>query len=474
MLRFLSHVRRSNGALSRREWLLLGGLAGLGFTLPGRKLAASQSRNPDGFGKAKSVLLIYAGGGQSQIDTWDLKPEAPAEIRGEFRPIRTSVPGTLVCEHMPRVARLAKLYTILRSVSHEDTDHGSATYLALTGQYHAQKSANPPPRPTDLPTYGAVLKRVRPAERYPHTAVHLNGPVLAPEIPAPGQFAGFLAGGCEPLLLGDVREAAESLRALEPRPDLPAVRLESRRTLLHSIESQVGRWQQDKTLLEKDVLFRQAYQFLSAPRCRSAFDLAQEPERVRDRYGRHRSGQACLLARRLVEAGVPFVTVFLNHTIRGQDKAPDQPDMYGWDTHNDIFSALKDHLLPTFDESFSALLEDLDQRGLLDTTLVVCMGEFGRAPRVALEPTFAGSSPGRKHWSAVYSVVLAGAGVTKGAVVGASDRHGAYPQITPVGPWDIAATIFAALGIDPAGHYEDLAAQPFPVTRGKPIREIYM
>src|SRR5208283_5264439 len=188
---------------------------------------------------------------------------------------------------------------------------------------------------------------------------------------------------------------------------------------------------------------------LDAPRCRQAFDLSQEPEAVRDRYGRHRSGQACLLGRRLVEAGLPWVTVLWNHNIRGQDKEPHETDLYGWDTHNDIFDALKDHLLPRFDLSFSTLLEDMEERGLLDQTLVVCMGEFGRAPRVALERGFAGSTPGRKHWAAVYSIVMAGAGVAPGGVVGASDRQAAYPQSSPFGPWDVAATMFHALGIDP-------------------------
>ena len=174
-------------------------------------------------------------------------------------------------------------------------------------------------------------------------------------------------------------------------------------------------------------------------RCRQAFDLGQEPTAVRDRYGRHRPGQACLLARRLVEAGVPFVTVIWNHSNRGQDRAPGQTDWYGWDTHNDIFDALKEHLLPRFDHTFATLLSDLHERGLLEQTLVVCMGEFGRAPQVALEERFAGSSPGRKHWASVYSLVVAGAGVARGGVFGASDRKGAYPQANPVGPAPITS-----------------------------------
>src|SRR5262249_52525223 len=185
------------------------------------------------------------------------------------------------------------------------------------------------------------------------------------------------------------------------------------------------------------------------------------------------SGQACLLARRLVEAGVPWVTVMFNRSNRGQDKDPDLTEVYGWDTHNDIFEALKVHLLPRFDQTVSALLLDLHERGLLDTTLVVCMGEFGRAPRVALERNFAGSTPGRKHWAMVYSIVLAGAGVARGAVVGASDRNGAYPSTTPVGPGDVAATMFSALGIEPDGYYTDLSGRPYQIAEGRPIASLY-
>ncbi len=467
MLRF---VTEGPGPISRRECLRIAGLGGLALAAPGQ--AAPRAGAP-GFGKARSVLIVYASGGQSQIDTWDPKPTAPAEVRGAFRPIATSVPGTLVCEHLPRVARLARLYTIVRNVSHDDLDHGSATYVALTGQFHPRKSSNPPPRPTDYPTYGAILKRVRPAPRLPYTAVHLNGPVLVPEVVAPGQYGGFLGRGYEPLILGDVTQERWPLAELGPRPDLPPVRLRQRQTLLRSIERYRRDLEQDRTALEHSAVRRQAYELLAAPQAARAFDLGAEPLAVRERYGMHRAGQACLLGRRLVEAGVPLVTVFFNHTIRGQDKVPARADSYGWDTHNDVFDALQHHLLPRFDHTFSALLLDLEQRGLLDTTLVVCMGEFGRAPRVALERNFAGTSPGRKHWAAVYSIVLAGAGVARGGVVGSSDRLGAYPASQPVGPGDVSATMFSALGINPAGHYHDPLDRPFRIAEGKPIRALY-
>jgi hypothetical protein len=307
----------------------------------------------------------------------------------------------------------------------------------------------------------------------PYSAVHLNGPVLVPEVVAPGQYGGLLGRGSEPLSVGDVTREAAGLGGLDPLPEVPAVRLQRRRSLLHSLEGYRRRLEAEPALLEMSAVRRQAYDLLAAPTFQRAFDLSREPLAVRQRYGLHRSGQACLLGRRLVEAGVPWVTVFFNHTIRGQDRTPEQTDSYGWDTHNDIFEALRRHLLPRFDASFAALLTDLQQRGLLESTLVVCMGEFGRAPRVALERTFAGSSPGRKHWAAVYSIVLAGAGVARGGVVGASDRNGAYPASHPVGPGDVAATLFAALGIDPSGHYTDAQGRPYRIAEGRPIRALY-
>ena len=464
----------SSRRVTRREGLGLAA-AGLGFSsLPAVAAPDVTSRGESpGFGKARSIILIYASGGQSQLDLWDPKPEAPAEVRGAFQPISTAVPGLQFCEHMPRLARIADRMTVVRSMSHEDLDHGSATYLALTGQYHAQRSANPPPRPQDLPTFGAVLKRVRPSSTLPYTAVHLNGPALVPELPAPGQNAGFLGYGFDPLLLGDVTESPVPLRGLEPLSDVTTARMNRRRSLLESVEGACDWLERNPALLEMQGVYRQAYDLLAESQVRHAFDLSRESAETRERYGMNRSGQACLMARRLVEAGAPWVTVVWCPSNRGQDNAPDDTDRYGWDTHNDIFESLRERLLPRFDQGLSALLLDLEERGLLDETLVVCMGEFGRAPLVALESRFAGATPGRKHWSHAYSIVMAGAGIARGAVYGASDRQGAYPKSNPVGPWDISATMFAALGIDPAGHYDDLTNRPFPISIGKPVADLY-
>jgi hypothetical protein len=482
VLRFFTSRRRPNEPFSRREWLRIGGLAGLNLALAARgarSVRAAPGVNPavPGFGRARSVILVYTSGGQSQLETWDPKPDAPAEIRGEFSAVPTAVPGTFLGEHLPRLARLADRYSIVRSVSHDDLDHGSAGYLALTGHFHPIKSSNPPPKPTDLPTYGAVLKRVQPADRFPYTAVHVNGPALVPDTIGPGQEAGFLGREYDPLVLGDVNSAPVAVPFLDSLPELPALRLSARQRLKSALDEACGgldrsRHPADRRLLGMENAYQQAFELLSSPTCRQAFDLSAEPAAVRERYGRHRPGQACLLARRLVEAGVPLITVIWNHSNRGQDKST-ATDAYGWDTHNDIFEALKLQLLPRFDEGFSALLEDLDERGLLDQTLVVCMGEFGRAPQIAVEKKFAGSSPGRKHWASVYSLVMAGAGITPGAVYGCSDRIAAQPHTNRVEPGDIAATMFSALGVDPAGHYEDAFGRPYPIATGKPIEGLY-
>jgi hypothetical protein len=363
-------------------------------------------------------------------------------------------------------------------VSHDDLDHGSAGYLALTGQFHPIKSSNPPALQTDFPTYGAVLKRVSPPGKFPYSAVHINGPALVPETIGPGQDGGFLGRDYDPLLLGDVHSMPVAVPCLDALPGLPASRMAARQSLKTRLEETCRELERkpndaDRKLTDMDTLYRQAYEMLNSPRCRQAFDLTTEPDAVRDRYGRNRPGQACLMARRLVEAGAPLVTVIWNHSNRGQDKSPDDTDLYGWDTHNDIFEALQHHLLPRFDIGFSALLEDLEDRGLLDQTLVVCMGEFGRAPLVALEKRFAGSTPGRKHWASVYSIVMAGAGVTPGAVYGSSDRFAGQPQSQRATPGDITATMYSALGINPAGHFQDATGRPYPIATGKPLTGLY-
>lgn len=467
--------------MQRRELFQLSGGAGLallGEVLRNRSALAESPNKAattfPGFGRAKSVIVVFANGGQSQLETWDPKPDAPLEVRGAFGAIPTSVPGTFLGEHLPRLARLTDRYAIVRTMSHEDLDHGSAFYLSMCGQYHQRLSSNPPVRVTDHPSVGSVLKRVAPTDRFVHTAVTVNGPGLVPWEPGPGQYGGLLGKDFDPMIVGDVTTGRPPVPGLTPVDSLDSPRRHRREHLLSTLESTASAAGTEFTpsMFDMQALYRQAFDMLDRPAAREAFDIDAEPAALRDCYGRHRPGQACLLARRLVEAGVPLVTVMWNHSNRGQDRYTD-PEEFGWDTHNDIFQVMGNHLLPKFDQSFAALLEDLDDRGMLDDTLVVCLGEFGRAPLVALEPNFAGATPGRKHWAATYSIVFAGAGVTPGTVVGESDRDAAYPASTKFGPWDVTATIFAALGIDPAGHFLDLTDRPYAISAGHPMSELY-
>ena len=424
--------------------------------------------------RAKSVVVIFTGGGMSQLDTWDPKPMAPEEVRGEFASIATRIPGLRYCEHLPRLASLAHRTTLIRSLSHDDLDHGSACYLALTGQFHPRKSSNPPPRPSDFPALGAVLQRVRPSDGFPHSAFHVNGPLVIPREPSPGQFGGFLGRGYDPIELGDVNRGAVFLEGLRYPQDVDQARFRNRRLLAEQLDQFGAKLASGRADTgEQRLRFEQAYELIEQERLREALELHREPAVIRDRYGRYRGGQACLLARRLVEIGVPWITVFFNHNIRGQDVAGADLEEFGWDTHNDIFDDLRERLLPRFDQSVSALIEDLDLRGLLQQTLVICLGEFGRAPRVAIERNFSSrGAPGRKHWAACYSALAAGAGVPGGGVYGSSDRFGAYPQDRPVSPGDLAATLFAALGLSAETHYSDLNQRPLRLTTGTPINEL--
>ena len=460
--------------MRRREWLNMtsgAGLAFLGEVLRQRSARSDEGLRGAGFGRAKSVLVVLASGGQSQLETFDPRPDAPLEVRGQFGAIESSVPGTFLCEHLPRLAKLAHRYAIVKSMSHDDLDHGSALYLTLTGQYHQRLSSNPPPRETDHPFFGSVLEQVRPRSKFLRTSVMVNGPALVPFEPGPGQYAGLLGRRFDSLVIGDLTTDQPAIPGLERLEEMNSERQRIRRQLLNQLEP--IRPQAAQPAIDMQTLYQQAYEMLDRPAARQALDLDAEPAALRDRYGRHRPGQACLLARRLIEAEVPLVTVVWNHSNRGQDKYPDDAEQFGWDTHNDIFDVMGGSLLPRFDQSFSALLEDLDQRGLLESTLVVCLGEFGRAPLVAIESKFKGASAGRKHWAAAYSIVVAGAGVRGGATVGATDRQAAYPISTKYAPWDVTATIFHALGIDPSGHFYDSSNRPYPVSSGQPIAALY-
>lgn len=454
--------------IDRRSLLAAAGGAGLSLSWPGPVNAQIK-----GVPKARSVIVVFLNGGASQLETFDPKPDAPLEIRGEFKTIQSAIPGTFVSEHLPRLASLANRYSIIRSMSHDDTDHGSATYLTLTGRYHSRKSSNPPPSADDHPAFSAAMKQVLGPAKSIDNAITINGPAQVPQLPAPGQNAGLLGRDFDPFLVGDLTGGPTTWPSFDLPEGLSPERLLVRRQMLGAIDSFQTRAAKLKDYDEMSGIQARAFELLDNPAGRRAFDLSAEPESVIRRYGTHRSGLACLLARRLVEAGVPLITVIWNHSGRGQDLLPDDPEAQGWDTHNDLFDVMKRYLLPRFDHTFSALLEDLEQKGLLSDTLVLCLGEFGRAPRVALEPKFAGASAGRKHWANVYSMIAAGAGVKKGAVLGSSDKFSAYPTSDRYGPWDIHATIAAALGVDPAIEYYDRFGRPLQLTLGRPVSGLF-
>lgn len=428
------------------------GLAGLNWS---RLLAASDGSKRGvtaGFGQAKSCVLVFLWGGPSQQDTWDMKPDAPSSLRSEFRPINSRVPGINIGEHLPYMAKTTDLFTIVRSMTHRDFEHGSAAYAALTGHAHPLPGTNTPVRPEDFPTYGAVISKLRPNPNPVPDAVVL-GPVMhqGNRPPIAGQNAGFLGLTYEPFRIAQDPGASDfRVDSLKSPDELPTDRLASRHRLLQQFDRDARRVEPVRQVTGVDSLYQRAFGLLGSARTRAAFRMDSEPATLRDQYGRHRFGQTLLLTRRLVEVGVPLITV--NWSKQNRDQ---------WDTHAKNYPRLKG-LLPPFDRGLSTFLRDLDQRGLLDTTLVVCVGEFGRTP-------WLNKDAGRDHWPDCYSVVLAGGGIRRGTVFGASSKHASYPTLYPVGPWDIGATMYHCLGIDPHQHINNRRGQPIPLSGGQVI-----
>ena len=456
--------------LTRREWLRIGGVAAFGLSLPELMMArrAAAAETPPASilqrGKAKACIVLFLMGGPPQHSTWDPKPDAPAEIRGVFKPIPTSVPGLQVGELMPHTARLADKLCVLRAISSNDNAHSSSGYYMLTGQPHQPmnfENANPG-APNNYPSLGAMVRRLKQhhgglpaAVTLPHRIFNTNGSVW------PGQDAGFLGRGADPWLF-TCEPATVPFRvpAFSLPDEVPATRLEGRRSLLDQVNGRLDRVDRSGMLAYFDRHTQQAFDLLRSPRSRQAFRLDQEPHAVRDRYGRCQFGQSVLLARRLVEAGVSLVQV---NWFRGPDEPESNPC---WDSHTDEANRLKTVLVPPFDQAYSALLDDLSHRGLLDETLVVCMAEFGRSPKI-------NGAGGRDHWGYVYSAALAGGGIRGGQVYGASDRIGGFPKEGRVQPQDLTATIFHCLGYAPDTEIRDTLDRPLPISRGDVIRQVF-
>lgn len=432
------------------------GALGIGFPPVLRAAGASDQRRPPLFGNARSCIVVFLFGGPGQQDLWDLKPDAPVELRGEYLPISTSVPGIQISDHLPQLSRQMDKYTIVRSVSHTDFEHGSASYTALTGHPHPLPGTNTPARKEDFPTYGAVVARLKPTDR-PVPSAAVLGPVMhqGNRPPMAGQNAGFLGEAFEPYRIdGDPNAEDFQVAGLDVPPELVGGRLGKRFELLEMLDDQQRLLSSGARVDGMSKLKKRAFGLLRSSTSQQAFDLEQEKTATRDRYGRHKFGQTLIMARRLVEAEVPLVTV--NWSKLNADQ---------WDTHKDNYKRLGEKLLPPFDQGMSALLEDLDQRGLLESTLVLCLGEFGRTPKI-------NKDAGRDHWPDCYSLLMAGGGIPRGFVLGTSDRHAAYPLYDPVGPWDIAATMYHLLGVDPHVHVRDRENRPFLLSPGRVIEDL--
>lgn len=445
---------------TRRRLLQVGGIGMLGLGLPQLLSARAPSANRVS-GTAKSCIFIVQYGGASHHDSWDLKPNAPQEIRGPYRPIATSVPGMQIGELLPRLAKLADRYCLVRSMTHGNGGHDGGMHICMTG--HSMPKEN-------TPYFGSVMARVRPATRNIPSYVWLQN--LAGDVQPRYLNGGFLGAAYSPLRVGTDLDnpSAPNFRVsvFDPARDVTMDRLRERGNLLGAVASTNG---SDCAPCGNMRSFQdRAMQLITGPEARQAFDLDREPANLRDRYGRHPLGQNLLMARRLVEAGVRLVSVTAWCGVPPGDRFR---NVQTWDMHGNgaglgsIFGTGAFGLswaLPRVDEAVSALLEDLQLRGLLEDTLVVMVGEFGRSPRINAE--------GRDHWPACYSAMLAGAGIRGGLVHGVSDANGGYVRDNPVSPENFGATLFHALGVPPETR---LGADGFthPVSTGRVVEQLF-
>jgi hypothetical protein len=451
----------STSISSRRRWLQIGGLGICGLTLP-RLLQADTRRQRSS--AVRSCVFFLLHGGPSQLDTLDMKPLAPAEVRGEFQPSRTSVPGIHIVEHLPRLARLAHRFTIVRSMTHSAINHNAATYFVTTGQPPPREQIAFTPTENDFPHLGAQVALARPGRSAVPAAVSLPDPVTDGPYTTPGQNGGFLGAPYAPFtILGDPSEPDFAVEGLQAEPQIRPRRMAGRRSLLRLLNDRPGMPHQREEELSRYQ--ERALSLLTSESTRRAFDLDREAVQVRDHYGRHKYGQSLLLARRLIEAEVRLVTVYWGGKVNN-------PTPF-WDTHFNNNRRLKEELLPPFDQCFSAFLQDLAARRLLESTLVVCTGEFGRTPRFGQFTGNGVNETGRDHWAQCYSLLLAGGSAPGGRVLGRSDRFAAYPAADPVTPQDLTASILFGLGIDPNTPVHDAFGRTVPLSSGQVKRVLF-
>jgi hypothetical protein len=452
----------------RRDFLRVGGgMAVAGLVLPetlSTGVGSAEQRTPPS--PAKSCILVYLLGGPPHQDMFDLKAHAPAEIRGPFNPIATNLPGVQICELLPRLARMADKYALIRSVSHPNSNHTPMIYYTLTGFHTAQPNRDNdirPPQRVDFPHMGAVLAKFKGSPSalpgyvaMPEVAIRSStkGQYKRARLPLRGGGAGFLGAEFEALAVNGPPGEPDSVPGFVLPKSVNEERFEQRRQLLAVLDRgapRVPSTEQLGTLRRRAVVLTGAANRAAT----SPFSLDDEPASLRDRYGRHRFGQTMLMARRLAEAHVPMVAVHFN----------EMTVCDGWDLHSKNFDALKTELLPMLDQGLSALLEDLGARGRLEETLVVVMGEFGRTPKI-------NNNAGRDHWGECSSTLLAGGGIRGGQVLGSSDRNAAYPASDPVDPIDIQATIYRCMGLDPHRWMYDLSNRQWPLSNGKVLTQL--
>ena len=448
--------------VSRRTALQVGSIGTMGLGLPQLLASKAAAKNDDGsgtFGRAKRVILLFMWGGPAHQDTWDLKPDGPVEMKGEFQPISTNVPGIHISEHFPHLAKHADKLAIIRSVGQEDNNHSTGAHAGLTGRRHELKAENFGARDTDFPHFGSVLSNRRPNQGGVPTFVAL------PDIIAttagkvtPGQGGGILGRKYDPFHITDHPDEPDySIAALKLPSSITNRRMHDRRNLLSKIDDVARLADRSDEVYAMNAFYQQALDMVISPAARDAFQLDKVAEEERWRFGWHTFGQSLLLARRLVETGVQLVTVYWHREKPTIDSS--------WDTHSWNFQEMKNRLMPSVDRSIATLLEDLEAKGLLDETLVVWNSEFGRTPKI-------NARAGRDHWGPCNSIVMAGGGVPGGQVFGASDKAAAYPTRDKVTQDNIAATIYHLLGLDPESLIHDRLGRPHPIALGDPMMKL--
>lgn len=466
---------------SRRELLRIGGAGLFGVSLADvmrlQALAAEKptsEKHAPGWGKAKSVVLLFLQGGPSHIDIWDPKPDAPSNIRGEFQAIRSKLPGVWLSETMPKLAKVLDKTTLIRSVSYTPAglfNHTAAIYQMMTGYTPDRVSPSgqlEPPAPNDFPHMGSQIARLRPIKDPMLPFVMMPRPLQESNVIGKGGTGGFLGPAFDPYYFYQDPNKAVKLDDLALRQGVSSNRMKRRASLLEKVNAQMPEF--DKTLenFALDDYYQKAFDLILSGRARTAFDLTQESAEMRDRYGRHTFGQGCLTARRLIEAGTRFVQMNWPAVANGN------PKIDAWDTHAANFGPLRDLHCPKLDSGLSTLISDLDDRGLLDETLVVAIGEFGRSPRLGVSTSGNGNAPdGRDHWPYCYTALMAGAGIQRGTVYGKSDATGSSPVENPVHPTQILATIYHALGIEPSTIVYNHLNQPRELIQAEPLPQLF-